>query len=74
MMKTAIVNGKVVTETAVTESTLILEDGKIQAILSPQSDVAALYPGCRVIDARGQYVVPGGVDGRDTISAAARQG
>ena len=62
-MKTAITNGKVVTESSVTEATLLLADGKIQAILSPETDVAAQYPDYCVVDARGQYVVPGGVDG-----------
>lgn len=61
-MKTAVINGKVVTEAGVTEAVLILEEGKIQAILSPESDPSA-YRDCRVIDAAGQYVVPGGVDG-----------
>ncbi len=61
-MKTAVTNGKVVMETGVTEATLLLEGGKIQAILSPDSDLS-VYPDCRVIDAAGQYVVPGGVDG-----------
>ncbi len=59
-MKTAVINGKVVTETSVIRATLVLENGKIQAILAPES---ALEPGCRIIDAAGQYVVPGGVDG-----------
>lgn len=59
-MKTAIINGKVVTETSVIQATLLLENGKIQAILSPESP---LDPSCQVIDAAGQYVVPGGIDG-----------
>ena len=40
--------------------TALLENGKIQAILSPESP---LDPSCQVIDAAGQYVVPGGIDG-----------
>jgi len=62
-MATAVVNGKIVTESAVTEGTLILDEGVIRAFLSPQSDYRAMYPGCTVIDADGQFVVPGGVDG-----------
>lgn len=62
-MTTAIINGKIVTEQGVTEETLILDGGKIQAILTPEADASVLYPGCRVLDAGGQYVVPGGVDG-----------
>lgn len=59
----AVIGGKVVNEDAVTEETLILDDGKIKAILSPQSDFKKMYPDCEVIDAKGQYIVPGGVDG-----------
>jgi hypothetical protein len=47
-LKTAIINGKVVTETSVIQATLLLENGKIQAILSPESP---LDPSCQVIDA-----------------------
>ena len=62
-MRIAVINGKVVTEATVTEATLLLENGKIQAVLSPETDVAGQYPDCQILDARGQYVVPGGVDG-----------
>ena len=62
-MTVALIHGKPVTETTVLDSTLILENGKIKAILAPDCDVAAMYPGCKVIDCRGQYIVPGGVDG-----------
>ena len=67
-MKTAIINGKVVTETSVIQATLLLENGKIQAILSPESP---LDPSCQVIDAAGQYVVPGGIDGHVHLAASA---
>lgn len=63
MMQTAVIHGRVVTGSAVTEETLILDRGVIAAILAPEADWRALYPQCRVIDAGGQYVVPGGVDG-----------
>lgn len=62
-MITAVINGKVVTESSAAEATLILNDGLIQAVLAPESDYRARYTGCGVIDAKGQYVVPGGVDG-----------
>lgn len=63
MGKTAIINGTVVTECRTEKAVLILGGGKIQAILAPDTDPSALYPGCRIIDAAGQYILPGGVDG-----------
>lgn len=63
MEKTAIINGVVATGDMTEKAVLILGGGKIQAILAPDADPSALYPGCRVIDAAGQYVLPGGVDG-----------
>lgn len=62
-MVTAVINGKAVLEHGAASVSLILDGGKIRAILAPDCDVSALYPGCGIIDAGGQYVVPGGVDG-----------
>ena len=59
----AVINGIVVTEASQGPATLILSAGKISAILDPETDPKALYPDCEIIDAAGQYVVPGGVDG-----------
>ena len=62
-MITAIVNGIVVNESSAGKATLVIRDGIIKAFLTPDTDVGHLYPGCRIIDADGQYIVPGGVDG-----------
>lgn len=62
-MVTAVVNGIVVDECREYRASLILENGRIAAVLSPETDVRALYPDCDMVDAAGQYVVPGGVDG-----------
>ena len=62
-MLKAIINGIVVTESASTEETIIIKDDKILALIAPGEDPEKLYPGCEVIDAKGQYIVPGGVDG-----------
>ena len=58
----AVINGIVVTENGQRKETLILENGKIKAILDKSAKVDKFYPGCEIIDAKGQYVVPGGVD------------
>ena len=43
------------------EANVIIEDEKIAAVVSPQSDVAlsALNGDTEVIDASGMYVIPG---------------
>ena len=63
MEKTAIIHGIVAAGDRMEKAILILGGGKIQAILAPDADPSRLYPGCRIIDAAGQYVLPGGVDG-----------
>ena len=63
MEKTAIIHGIVAAGDRMEKAILILGGGKIQAILDPGADPSRLYPGCRIIDAAGQYVLPGGVDG-----------
>lgn len=63
MKTTAIINGKIVTESGIQESAIVIQEGKIAALLQADADVASLYGDCEMIDAKGQYVVPGGVDG-----------
>ena len=63
MAFTAVVNGIVVTECAESVATLVLHEGKILAILSPDADLGMLFGEYEAIDAAGQFVVPGGVDG-----------
>ena len=62
-MTYAIVNGKVVNEECTREVTLILKDGIIADILDKTEKINEKYPESEIIDAKGQYVVPGGVDG-----------
>lgn len=62
-MEYAIINGKVVNEECTRCATLILKDGKIADIVSADKDYQAKYPQAEIIDAKGQYVVPGGIDG-----------
>jgi len=54
--------GKIVLEASVVEATLVIEDGKIAAILDKNADVSALYGDCEVMDVSGKIVVPGGID------------
>ncbi len=56
-MKTLVTNGTVVTSTAILQSDLLIEDGRIGAI---GPDLAC--PDATIIDAAGCYVMPGGVD------------
>ena len=59
-MRTVIAGGTVVGPTGADESSVLVEDDKVVALLSP-----AFAEGLSVdavIDARGTYVVPGGVD------------
>lgn len=62
-MAIAIVNGQVVLECGITPATVILDGGLICAILTPDADWRTLCPQAEELDAKGQYVVPGGVDG-----------
>lgn len=61
-MVKVIKGGKIVLEASVVEATLVIEGGKIAAILDKDADVSALYGECEVIDVSGKIVVPGGVD------------
>ncbi len=59
-----ITGGKIINANHMGEADVIIEDEKIAAVVSPQSDVAlsALNGDTEVIDASGMYVIPGGVD------------
>ena len=59
-----ITGGTIINANHIGEADVIIEDEKIAAIVSPQSDVAlsALNGDTEVIDASGMYVIPGGVD------------
>ncbi|RFA15441.1 dihydropyrimidinase [Subtercola boreus] len=64
-MKTLISNGTVVNATGVATADVLIDGETIAAVLAPGSallgfDVAANVD--RVIDARGKYVIPGGID------------
>ena len=57
-----ITNGQIVTEDSVVKGSLLIHDGKIAAIVPEGGDLSG-YDVSQTIDAKGQYVVPGGVDG-----------
>ncbi|MEA9986646.1 MULTISPECIES: dihydropyrimidinase [Subtercola] len=64
-MKTLITNGTVVNATGTAEADVLINGETIAAVLAPGSallgfDVASNVD--RVIDARGKYVIPGGID------------
>ena len=64
-MKTLITNGTVVNATGTAQADVLIDGETIAAVLAPGSallgfDVAANVD--RVIDARGKYVIPGGID------------
>ena len=65
MAKTLIINGTVVNSTGTALADVLIDGETIAAVLAPGSrllgfDVAANVD--RVIDARGKYVIPGGID------------
>ncbi|MET0162802.1 MAG: dihydropyrimidinase [Microbacteriaceae bacterium] len=64
-MKTLIINGTVVSATGRSQADVLIDGETIVAVLAPGSvllghDLAASVD--RVIDARGKYVIPGGID------------
>ncbi len=64
-MKTLIINGTVVSATGRSQADVLIDGETIAAVLAPGSvllghDLAASVD--RVIDARGKYVIPGGID------------
>lgn len=58
MFNLVIKNGKIVTSERIFEASICVKDGKIAAIVEPQSPVEAE----KVIDAEGNYVFPGAID------------
>ena len=58
-MVKVIKGGKLVLEASVVEATLVMENGKITAILDKDADVSALYGECEVMDVSGKIVVGG---------------
>ena len=62
MAKTLIKNGKVISPTGVIENDVLIDGETITAVGAP-GWFAGSEQGCdRVIDAKGKYVIPGGVD------------
>ena len=64
MDRTLIINGTVVSATGTHRNTVVVEGERISAMLDPSSTdhATALASGARIVDARGKYVLPGGVD------------
>jgi dihydropyrimidinase len=60
MGRTLIQGGIVVTAVVAYEADLAVVDGKIAAIFGPGAAPAITYD--RTIDAKGKYVLPGGID------------
>src|ERR1700712_1435368 len=64
-MKTLITNGTVVNATGTAEADVLIDGETIAAVLAPGSQLLGFDVGShvdRVIDARGKYVIPGGID------------
>jgi len=63
MARTVISGGLVITATEEVRADVLVEDGRIAAVATPEL-AEQWRPGAdRVIDATGRYVIPGGVDG-----------
>lgn len=63
MTRLAIRNGLVITAAEETTADVLVVDGTVAALASSGSDAARGWTCNREIDATGQYVLPGGVDG-----------
>ncbi|MFE6025158.1 dihydropyrimidinase [Streptomyces niveus] len=61
--RTLVRGGLVITAADEVHADVLTEDGRIVALASNGSDVAASWTADRVIDATNKYVIPGGVDG-----------
>jgi dihydropyrimidinase len=61
MVRTLIRGGLVITATEEVRADVLVEGGRVAAVLAPDSGVDAAAD--EVIDASGHYVIPGGVDG-----------
>ncbi|WP_116214593.1 dihydropyrimidinase [Streptomyces olivoreticuli] len=62
MTRTAIRGGLVITAAEETRADVLIEDGKVAALATPDSAFAQGWTADRTLDATGKYVVPGGVD------------
>ncbi len=62
MSRTAIRGGLVITAAEETRADVLIEDGKVAALATPDSAFAQGWTADRTLDATGKYVVPGGVD------------
>ncbi|MGS2591284.1 dihydropyrimidinase [Streptomyces hebeiensis] len=60
--RTLIRGGLVITAAEETHADVLIEDGRIAALAAHGSGAAASWTADRAIDARGKYVLPGGVD------------
>ena len=60
----AVLGGTVVTSAQALRAEVLVEDGRVVAVVEPASDLAASFvTGCdEVIDATGKLVIPGGID------------
>ncbi|RLV10101.1 dihydropyrimidinase [Streptomyces griseocarneus] len=62
MTRTAVRGGLVITAAEETRADVLVEDGRIAALATPDSDFARGWTVDRTFDATGKYVIPGGVD------------
>ncbi|GAA0368613.1 dihydropyrimidinase [Streptomyces blastmyceticus] len=62
MSRTAIRGGLVITAAEETRADVLIEDGKVAALATPDSAFAQGWTADRTLDATGKYVIPGGVD------------
>ncbi|WP_217249355.1 dihydropyrimidinase [Streptomyces sp. AC602_WCS936] len=61
--RTVIRGGLVVTASDEIHADVLIEDGRIAALAATGTPAAEAFSAERAIDARGKYVIPGGVDG-----------
>ncbi|GAA4697717.1 dihydropyrimidinase [Streptomyces youssoufiensis] len=60
--RTVVRGGLVVTAADEVHADVLIEDGRVVAVAAPETEFAAGWSAARQIDARGRYVIPGGVD------------
>src|SRR4029079_1651299 len=58
-MRTLIKNGTVVTASDIQQADVLVENGKIQALLAPGTPIGTVQ---KEYEAKGMYVIPGGID------------
>ncbi|MGW8378284.1 dihydropyrimidinase [Streptomyces sp. ODS28] len=61
-VRTVVRGGLVVTAAEEMHADVLVEGGRVAALAASGSDVAASWADAQVIDARGKYVIPGGID------------